>query len=398
MSKIGLVRDSVGVNKPIQLELINNIVVTTTSIQIYYHTGNFNNSSTVVIILDNPTAVGQAFLRERVLKWIGEGINSSSALYLNDYLSGVIPISVGVQGSTSSGSIIAAADSAAACVASPSTIVRLNYTGGGVPPIGTGIYLVDSDVRISGPVAAGTYALLVGSTQYFITVNAASNISFIEVCPLALDYVFNLQTLGAGPVTGADLDGISFTCRSFIINGYDSYVGFSGITSSDPNSTSGCDTTQTNNVYGSTNAMWPIGDINNASKDFSAIDVSFAIALNNSNSATFQGAQLYISFDLNAKAGVVADATFVPFAIGFQVVPAFAGSPTTGIPGLGDGTVFITPTANGNQFDSFFGGQLYIPAVGQSLIGTANFVNGTWVNYSTNSGVINSTQEPFCNP
>ena len=206
MSKIGLVRDSVGVNKPIQLELINNIVVTTTSIQIYYQpNSSFNNNSTVVILLENPTLAGQAFLRERVLKWIGEGINSSSALYLNDYLSGVIPISVGVQGQNSSGSIIAAADSAAACIASPSTLVRLNYQGGGAPPIGAGIYLADPSAtsRPFAPVAAGNYALLIGTTQYFITVNSVSNISFIEVCPLALDYVFNLQNLGAGPVTSA---------------------------------------------------------------------------------------------------------------------------------------------------------------------------------------------------
>lgn len=401
MSKIGLVRDSVGVNKPIQLELINNIVVTTTSIQIYYQPGSgFSNNTTVVILLENPTLVGQAFLRERVLKWIGEGINSSSALYLNDYLSGVIPVSVGVRGTTSFGSIIAAADSAAACIASPSTQVLLNYQGGLVPPIGAGIYLADPSAtsRPFGPVAAGTYALLIGSNQYFITVNSVSNISFIEVCPLALDYVFNLQNLGAGPVTGADLDGISFTCRSFFINGYNSYVGFTGNPTSEPPFFEGCDSTNNNSVYGSTNSMWPIGDINNAAKDFSAFDVSFAIALNNSNSASFNNAQLYISFDLNANAGVVADATFVPFEIAFGSAQAFAGSPTTGIPGLGDGTIFITPTQGSNQFQNFFASGLFIPAVGQSLIGTANFTNGTWVDWDTNSGTINNVNEPFCNP
>ena len=404
MSKIGLVRDSVGVNKPIQLELINNIVVSGSSIQIYYQPGSsFSNNTTVVILLDSgisSTRSQQIYTRQRVLKWIGEGINSSSALYLNDYLSGVTPISVGVQGQSSSGSIIAAADSAAACIASPSTLVRLNYQGGGAPPIGAGIYLADPSATSIpfGPVAAGNYALLIGSTQYFITVNSVSNISFIEVCPLALDYVFNLQNLGAGPVTGADLDGISFTARTFFINGYNSYVGFTGNPSAEPPFFQGCDSADTRSVYGSTNGMWPIGDINNAGKDFSAFDVSFAISLNNSNSASFNQAQLYISFDLNANAGVVADATFVPFGIAFGGNPAFAGSPTTGIPGLGDGTIFITPTQTNNEFDTFWNGQLFIPAVGQSLIGTANFPNGTWVSYSTNSGVINNVQEPFCNP
>jgi len=401
MSKIGLVRDSVGVNKPIQLELINNIVVTTTSIQIYYQPGSsFSNNTTVVILLENPTLVAQAFLRERVLKWIGEGINSSSALYLNDYLSGVIPISVGVQGTSSSGSIIAAADSAAACIASPSTLVRLNYQGGGAPPIGAGIYLADpsATTRPFGPVAAGTYALLIGSSQYFITVNSVSNISFIEVCPLALDYVFNLQNLGAGPVTGADLDGISFTARTFFINGYNSYVGFTGNPSAEPPFFQACSAADPRGVYGSDNGMWPIGDINNAGKDFSAFDVSFAISLNDSNSASFTQAQLYISFDLNANAGVVADATFVPFEISFGQNPVFANSPTTGIPGLGDGTVFITPTQTNSFFQDFFSNGLFIPAVGQSLIGTANFPNGTWVDFNPQNGIINSVQEPFCNP
>jgi len=401
MSKIGLVRDSVGVNKPIQLELINNIVVTTTSIQIYYQpNSSFNNNSTVVILLENPTLVGQAFLRERVLKWIGEGINSSSALYLNDYLSGVIPISVGVQGQNSSGSIIAAADSAAACIASPSTLVRLNYQGGGAPPIGAGIYLADPSAtsRPFAPVAAGNYALLIGTTQYFITVNSVSNISFIEVCPLALDYVFNLQNLGAGPVTGADLDGLSFTLRSFFINGYNSYVGFTGNPEAEPPAFLACNAADNDSIYGSNNGMWPIGDINNAAKDFSAFDVSFAISLNNSNSASFNQAQLYISFDLNANAGVVADATFVPFVIAFNANPAFAGSPTTGIPGLGDGTIFISPTNTQNRFQDFFASGLFIPAVGQSLIGTANFPNGTWVDWDSGSGTINNVQEPFCNP
>jgi hypothetical protein len=402
MSKIGLVRDSVGVNKPIQLELINNIIVTTSSIQIYYQPGSgFSNDTTVVILLENPTLVGQAFLRERVLKWIGEGINSSSALYLNDYLSGVIPVSVGVRGTTSFGSIIAAADSAAACIAIPSTQVLLNYQGGGAPPIGAGIYLADPSAtsRPFGPVAAGTYALSIGFAQYFITVNSASNISFIQVCPLALDYVFNLQNLGTGPVTGADLDGISFTLNSFFVNGYNSYVGFTGNPNSNPGSFNACNPTDNASVYGPDNSMWPIGDINNAGKDFSAFDVSFAIALNDSNSADWNQADIYISFDLNAKAGVVADATFVPFTTPFGANPVFASSPTTGIPGLGDGTVLITPT-NGqpDAFAFFFSDFMFIPAVGQSLIGTANFTNGTWVAWNRNNGRIDFVQNPTCNP
>lgn len=400
MSKIGIVRDSISVNKPVKLEYINKITTTVNKIQIHYTAGNFGSpdNSEVVILLVNPdvSSYTAAYIRERVLKWISDGLASTSTLILNDYLGKMVPTQVGVVATQTTGQIIAAVDSAAACAANPNIAVAIDTTQV-APLIGTGIYLTNGAVP-TGPVAAGNYALLLGSTQYFITVNSVSNISFIEVCPLTLDYVFNLQNLGTGPVTSADLDGISFTCRTFVANGYDSYVGFSGINNSEPSFFSGCNSGNAESVYGSDNSMWPIGDINNAAKDFSAFDVSFAISLNNSNTSDLNQAQLYISFDLNANAGVVADATFVPFQIPFGQNPVFANSPTTGIPGLGDGTVFITPTQTNNIFQQFFAGQLFIPAVGQSLVGTANFTNGSWVSFSTTSGQITQVINGLCNP
>ena len=407
MSKIGIVRDSISVNKPVKLEYINVIEATVNKIQIYYTAGNFgsNNNSEVVILLVNPdvSAYTAEYIRERVLRWISDGLSSTSALVLNDYLGDVVPTQVGVVGTQTTGQIISAVDSATACVASPNIQVGLDFSGGGAPLVGTGIYIIDGGTGggfpgiPSAPVTAGNYALLIGLTQYFITVNSASNISFIEVCPLALDYVFNLQNLGAGPVTSTDLDSISFTLRSFFINNYFGYVGYTGNPNAEPPEFQACDSTDVNSVYGSNNAMWPVGDINNAGKDFSAFDVSFAISLDDSNVSNFENANIYISFDLNANGGVVADATFVPFQIGFGTSPVFANSPTTGIPGLGDGTVFITPTETQNRFRDLFSSQIFIPPVGQSLIGTANFTNGTWVNISTSSGQVNMVFGT-CNP
>ncbi len=404
MSKIGIVRDSISVNKPVKLEYINKIETTVNKITISYTAGNFgsNNNSEVVILLVNPdvSAYTAAYIRERVLRWISDGLSSTSALVLNEYLGKIVPTQVGVVGTQTTGQIISAVDSATACVASPNIQVAID-TNNAAPLIGTGIYLIDGSSRPSEPVAAGNYALLIGLTQYFITVNNVSNISFIEVCPLALDYVFNLQNLGAGPVTSADLDSISFTLRSFFINNYFGYVGYTGNPNAEPPEFQACDSADVNSVYGSNNAMWPVGDINNAGKDFSAFDVSFAISLNDSNVANFQDATLYISFDLNANAGVVADATFVPFQIGFGTSPIFAESPTTGIPGLGDGTVFVTPTqasTGQNRFRDLFSSQIFVPAVGQSLIGTANFTNGSWLNISTSSGQVNMVFNGTCNP
>lgn len=405
MSKIGIIRDSLSVNKPVKLEYINKIETTVNKIQIFYTTGNFSNSGTVVILLVNPDASSYtaAYIRERVLRWISDGLSSTSALVLNEYLGKIVPTQVGVIGTQTTGQIISAVDSATACAASPNITVAID-TNNAAPLIGTGIYIIDGGTGSgfpgipSAPVAAGNYALLLGLTQYFITVNSVSNISFVEVCPLALDYVFNLQNLGAGPVTSADLDGISFTLRSVLINNYNGYVGYTGNPNFDPPEFEACDSTRNASVYGSTNGMWPIGDINNAGKDFSAFDVSFAISLSDSNVADFQGANVYISFDLNANAGVVADATFVPFQIGFGTSPIFAESPTTGIPGLGDGTVFVTPTQTQNRFRDLFADFFFVPAVGQSLIGTANFTNGSWLNINTFSGQVDFVFDPFCNP
>jgi hypothetical protein len=405
MSKIGIIRDSISVNKPVKIEYINKIETTVNKIQIFYSTGNFNNAATVVILLVNPdvSSYTAAYIRERVLRWISDGLSSTSALVLNEYLGKIVPTQVGVIGTQTTGQIISAVDSATACVASPNITVAIDANNA-APLIGTGIYIIDGGTG-SGfpgiptePVAAGNYALLLGLTQYFITVNSVSNISFVEVCPLALDYVFNLQNLGAGPVTNADLDGISFSLRSFFINNYFGYVGYTGNPNSEPPEFQGCDSAFNESVYGSNNAMWPIGDINNAGKDFSAFDVSFAISLSDSNVANFQDANFYISFDLNANAGVVADATFVPFQIGFGTSPIFAESPTTGIPGLGDGTVFVTPTQTQNRFRDLLSGEVFVPAVGQSLIGNANFTNGSWLNVNLFTGQVSFVNNTTCNP
>ncbi len=145
--------------------------------------------------------------------------------------------------------------------------------------------------------------------------------------------------------------------------------------------------------------MWPVGVINNGNLDLSLVDLAFGIKLNNSNVADWTNAQIYISFDLNANGGIIADSTFVPFAIPLGS-PAFAGSPVTGIPSFGDETTNVfTNTSDPNTLNQVFGAAyIFIPAVGTSLQGSANFTNGSWVIWDRNTGqmifAINST----CNP
>lgn len=403
MSKIGIVRDSISVNKPVKLEYINKITVTVNKIQIHYTAGNFNspNNSEVVILLVNPDASSYtaAYIRERVLKWISDGLASTSALILNDYLGKIVPTQVGVVGNQTTGQIISAVDSAAACAATPNIAVAVDTSSNAAPLVGTGIYLTNGLIP-TGPVAAGNYALLLGSTQYFITVNNVSNISFIEICPLLLDFVYNLRNL-TRTITEPNPDAISFSIRGFVPTSgqnYETFYGIQGLTSN-PSPGQAC-SNNTSGIYQSGNSMWPVGTVNNAlfnAPNFANEDVAFGLQLNNSNVADFSSAQLYISFDLNANAGVVADATFVPFVLPFGQNPVFPASPGGGIPGLGNGT---TQFDAGNTNPSFslndmFDGTVFLPA-GQSLVGTANFTAGAFAQFDSNQGNIQGVFNNTC--
>lgn len=392
MSKIGIVRDSISVNKPVKIEYINKITTTVNKITIHYGltSGVNNNNSEIVILLVNPDASSytSAYIRERVLKWISDGLSSPSALILNDYLGKIVPTQVGVVGvSNAAGQIIAAVDSAAACAATPNIAVAIDTSSGAVPLVGTGIYLVNGNVP-TAPVAAGNYALALGTVQYFITVNSVSNISFIAICPLLLDFVYNLRNL-TSPITEPNPDAISFAIRNNLPIGtpdYETYYGASSLQTA-PSSGAAC-STNLEGIYQSGNGMWPVGIVNNATANvpnFAIEDVAFGLQLDNSNVADFNQANLFISFDLNANAGVVADATFVPFVLNGQN-PTFPASPGGGIPGFGDGTVGFS--GNANEFiRNMFRGEIFLPA-GQSLVGTANFTNGAFGILDVNSGQI----------
>ena len=412
MSKIGIVRDgAIGVDKPIKIESINRLSITQNQIKIHYTAGIFggNNNSEVVILLSNPdiNTYTAAYIRQRVLRWISDGLASNSVLTLNDYLGDLVVTQVAIVGTQTLGQIIAAADSTAACAATPNIDVAID-TNNAAPLVGTRIYKVSSAPfsQPLEPVAAGNYALLISSTQYFITVNAFSAISSVEVCPLVLDFVYNLRNL-TNPVTLPNDDAISFGIRGFFPSAptatpYLNYYTFPAGTNSEPFSFDACNIFNQPNpqqITGNQNGMWPVGVVNNATTNvpnFAIEDVAFGLKLNDSNVADFNNAQLYISFDLNANAGVVADATFVPFQIGFGdwTLP---GSPGGGIPGLGDGTIFFSPGNTDPVQGGFdlFTGSVFLPA-GQSLVGSANFPNGAFCGYDQQTGNINFVQEPNC--
>ena len=113
MSKIGIVNVA-GLNKPIQLRGINVVQVSDNSIGIAYGSGNTNyqwSNQYVFIQFTNPgNEVNQAFIKQQFYKWLSEGLTSASALVLNEYLPQITITDVGVRGSVTTGSIIAAAD------------------------------------------------------------------------------------------------------------------------------------------------------------------------------------------------------------------------------------------------------------------------------------------------
>tara|TARA_R100000005_G_scaffold92966_2_gene67441 strand:+ start:1159 stop:2400 length:1242 start_codon:yes stop_codon:yes gene_type:complete len=411
MSKIGIVRDgAIEVDKPVKIEFINRLTTTQNQIKIHYTAGLFsgNNNSELVILLSNPdiNTYTAEYIRQRVLRWISDGLASSSVLTLNDYLGDLVVTQVGVVATQTTGQIIAAADSAAACAATPNIEVAID-TNNAAPLVGTGIYQVSSAPQSQPlePVAAGSYALLIGVTQYFITVNDFSAISSVEVCPLLLDFVYNLRNL-TNPVTLPNDDAISFAMRNNtpFLPGTTSYANYYSYQpgTAEPGVFDACNVFNAPNpqqITGNQNAMWPVGIINNATTNvpnFANEDVAFGLQLADSNVADFNNAQLFISFDLNANGGVVADATFVPFQIAFGDW-TFAGSPTGGIPGLGDGTIFFSPGNTDPNLGGFdlFTGAVYLPA-GQSLVGSANFTNGAFCAFNVNQGNINFVQEPNC--
>ena len=167
-----------------------------------------------------------------------------------------------------------------------------------------------------------------------------------------------------------------------------------------PSQTDSCSTSSSNNrrVYGSENAAWPVGTINNGNLDFSNFDVAIGIQLANSNVANWQNGTVYISFDFNTNGGVVADSTFTPFVLSRNT--NISGSPTGGIPGFGDGTISVVSGASQGN-DTLYNmqtGRWFLPPVGQSLIGSANFTDGAYIQWDRNDANIDVVFSNTCNP
>jgi hypothetical protein len=376
----GYVKDTAGITKPINLDDIKIINVTSDSITIRYNlTGSVNilGQSAFFIGFDNPYNMSTVDIESQFYSWLKNSLVSSSPLKtsLNKALPQLEIATAGLisYASNTFGTFLAAADIDAACASNPTTACIVEVAAG-APPVGTLVleYKSNSDLD---PIANGDYALDVSGTKYFVNLSG-SRITSIVVCPLALDFIWDPNTQTSGVVNDANY--ISFGARSQLrdyYGGTGSYVGTYPASS--------CST----NLKTVNDMTWPSGLIFNG--DLEAADglgqlPAFAAVLSDSNVANWSGAQLYVSQDYYLDP---ASATWEIYNQDFWAQGFF---------GFGNGTSSPAPPPSGGYsveeilFPSFNPGMVFLPA-GTSLVGSATFSNVENSQYNP-SGLLNSPQ------
>ena len=373
----GYVKDTAGITKPINLDDIKIINVTSDSITIRYNlTGSVNilGQSAFFIGFDNPYNMSTVDIESQFYSWLKNSLVSSSPLKtsLNKALPQLEIATAGLisYASNTFGTFLAAADVDAACASTPTTACIVEVAEG-APPVGTLVleYKSNSDLD---PIANGDYALDVSDTKYFVTLKG-SRITSIVVCPLVLDFIWDPNTQTSGVVNDANY--ISFGARSQLRD----YYGGTGSYDGSPFGPS-CST----NLKTVNDMTWPSGLIFNG--DLEAADglgqlPAFAAVLSDSNVANWSGAQLYVSQDYYLDP---ASATWEIYNQDFWAQGFF---------GLGNGTSSPAPPwpYSVEEILLEYGfGMVFLPA-GTSLVGSATFSNVENAQYDS-SGLLNSPQ------
>lgn len=376
----GYVEDTAGITKPINLDDIKIINVTSDSITIRYNltgTANIIDELAFYIVFDNPYNMSTVDIESQLYSWLKNALVSSSPLKtsLNKALPQLEITTAGLINASGyeNGTFLAAADIDAACASSPTTacIVEIKT---GAPPVGTLVLEYNSNADLD-PIADGDYALEISSTKYFINLNG-SRITSIVVCPLLLDFIWDPNTQASGVVNDANY--ISFAARSDLYNYYGGTGSYDGTQSMQSCSA---------NLKTFNDMTWPSGLVING--DLQAADglgqlPVFAAVLSDSNVANWNSAQLYVSQDYYLDP---ASATWTPFNQDFW---------SQGFFGFGNGS---TPPAPGgfnysanNIILYNFGsqGMVFLPG-GTSLVGSATFSSVQKAQFTSN-GSLNSTQ------
>jgi len=368
----GYVKDTAGITKPINLDDIKIINVTSDSITIRY---NLTGTTSIVdqlaffISFNNTGDISTTQIESQFYKWLENALISTSPLKasLNSAMPQLEIVTAGLINTSGyrDATFLAAIDQATACAASP-TAACIVESEAGAPPVGT-LVLANPSANDYEPIADGKYALNVGAVdKYFVTLNG-SRIVQITVCPLLLDFIWDPNEQASGVVDDANY--ITFGNRSDIA----SYYGGSSMGMYTGESTmSSCST----NLKSSTDRTWPSGLIYNGFLD--ATDglgqlPAFGIQLANSNVNNWSGAQLYISQNYYLDPS---SATWEIYNQDFW---------NQGYQWFGNGTNAPNNFYSANGvilFNMGVSGRVFLPA-GTSLVGTAAFTGVQFINFNS---------------
>ena len=375
----GYVKDTAGITKPINLDDIKLIEVTTDSITIRYNLiGNTNipDQLAFFISFNNTGDISTGQIESQFYKWLKNALISTSPLKasLNSAMPQLEIVTAGLINTSGyrDATFLAAVDETAACAASP-TAACIVESEVGTPPVGT-LVLANPSANDYEPIADGTYALLMAGSKYFMSL-IGSRIVQITVCPLVLDFVFDPNQQASGAPSDSNYFSLGNLESSSFINYYGGF-SMSPFTGQSNDMMMGC--SALGSLKGSNDRTWPCGYIVNgfldATKGLGQLP-AFAIQLADPNVASWNGASLYVSDDYYVT-GDYTQATWVAFSEDYWL---------QGFSNFGNGTQFpaggISPTAESLIINYSIStdtstlqpaGRVFIPA-GTSISGNAVF-------------------------
>ncbi len=388
----GYVKDTAGITKPINLDDIKIINVTSDSITIRYNltgTSGIADELAFFISFNNTGDISTGQIESQFYKWLENALisTSPSKASLNSAMPQLEIVTAGLINTSGyrDATFLAAVDETAACAASP-TAACVVESEVGTPPVGT-LVLANPSTNDYEPIADGTYALNVGGSKYFMSL-IGSRIVQITVCPLVLDFVFDPNQQASGTPSDSNYFSLANVYSSTFIN----YYGAFSMSTFTGSGFISCGSLTS--LKGSNDRTWPCGYIVNgfldATKGLGQLP-AFAIQLADSNVASWNGASLYVSDDYYVT-GDYTQATWVGFNEDYWL---------QGFSNFGNGTQFpaggISPTVEslimGPTSDPSTlqpAGRVFIPA-GTSISGNAVFGATQFVTLTRTGNLKNSS-------
>lgn len=391
----GYVKDTAGITKPINLDDIKIINVTSDSVTIRYNltgTTSIPDQLAFFISFNNTGNISTGQIESQFYKWLENALISTSPLKasLNSAMPQLEIVTAGLINTSGyrDATFLAAVDETAACAASP-TAACIVESEVGTPPVGT-LVLANPSANDYEPIADGTYALFIAGSKYFISLKG-SRIAQIIICPLILDFIFDPNQQASGTPSDSNYFSLATLNNFNFINYYGAFTmsPFTG-------AGFGVGCASLGSLKGSNDRTWPCGYIVNgfldAAEGLGQLP-AFAIKLADPNVASWNGASLYVSDDYYVT-GDYTQATWVSFDENYWL---------QGFSYFGNGTQFpaggISPTAESLIISASIAsdpstlqpaGRVFIPA-GTSISGNAVFGATQYVTLTRTGDLTNSS-------